>query len=156
MSRYELSEKSLRKLKFLEEKYPIDSLKYRNINIFPLIRLLLSRQSYVEKKNIYYNKILSKFLTFLKIPKFYFDKIRFNQTLKTLNKKNIELVFFSDHLFHYDKIKNKKINLFIDPYLEAVKKNYNTLKIEIVSNNFKKTFKKRNEPFYLKLFSNIT
>ena len=152
MSKYKLFEKNLHKLKFLEKKYPIDSLNFNGINIFPLVRLILARHSNVKRKEFYYNKIKSKFITLLKLPKFYIEKLKFNLNLKHLMNKKIELLFFSDHLFYYDKINGKKINLFIDPYYEILKKKYKALKVEIVSNNFKKLFKKRNEPFYLKLF----
>ncbi len=156
MSRYKLFEKNLHKLKFLEKKYPIDSLNFNGINIFPLVRLILhsnvTRNNYIKRKEFYYNKIKSKFITLFKLPKFYIEKLKFNLSLKQLMSKKIELLFFSDHLFYYDNIKGKKINLFIDPYYEALKKKYKMLKVEIVSNNFKKSFKKRNEPFYLKLF----
>ena len=76
----------------------------------------------------------------------------YNKKIDQLTKKNIKLLFFSDNDFYYDKIKNKKVNFLIDPYYENVKNKYNSLKVEIVSNQFYSSSIKRNEPFYLKLF----
>ena len=60
----------------------------------------------------------------------------YNKKINLLTKKNIKLLFFSDNDFYYDKIKNKKVNFLIDPYYENVKNKYNSLKVEIVSNQF--------------------
>lgn len=138
--------KNLDKLTEIEKKYPINSLVYKNINIIPLIRLSLFRNE--NKNNIKKNNndnIFSKLLTLLKIPKFYQEH---KQLIKKINqlKKKIELVFFSDDIFHYDQVKNKRVNLFIDPYLENLKNKYRSLKVEIVSNQFQKYSIKRNEP----------
>ena len=49
MNKYEVFERNIRKLKDIQKKYPINSLIYRNINIFPLIRLSLFRNEYEDK-----------------------------------------------------------------------------------------------------------
>ena len=53
MSKFNIFEKNIRKLFKLQKKYPINSLIYKKINIFPLIRLSLFRAEYENdiKKN---------------------------------------------------------------------------------------------------------
>ena len=152
MDKIKIYKKNLDRLTEIEKKYPINSLVYKNINIIPLIRSYLLRNesmNNIKKKN---RNFFLKLLTLLKIPKFYNEYIQLNKKINQLSKKKIELVFFSDHLFHYDQIKNKKVNLFIDPYYENLRNKYRSLKVEIVSNQFQEYSIKRNEPFYLKLF----
>ena len=72
MSKFNIFEKNIRKLFKLQKKYPINSLIYKKINIFPLIRLSLFRAEYENdiKKKLITNNIFSKILTLFKILNF--------------------------------------------------------------------------------------
>lgn len=137
-----------------EKDHKYENLEYKNINIIPLIRLILFRNEELNYKNNFIQRsfIISKLKSILKIPYFVFKKFRYSKYLKKIKNKKIDLVFFSDSAFYYDKIKGKKVNLFIDPYFELLKKKYKSIKVEIISHNFYKNEVKRNEPFYLNLF----
>ena len=92
-----------------EKDHKNENLEYKNINIIPLIRLILFRNEELNYKNNFIQRsfIISKLKTILKYLIF-FQKFRYAKYLKKIKNKKIDLVFFSDSAFYYDKIKGKK------------------------------------------------
>lgn len=151
--------KVISKIKLIENNFKDNDLFYRNINIIPLIRSLFfynyqkktSSPSKIFKLKIFLLKLINLF----KLPFYYLKKKEMFNKIENIKKK--DLIFFSNHNFYYDELSNKKVNLFIDPYYEVLKKKYKSLKVEIISNNFeeitrKNEIEKKYKPFYLKLF----
>tara|TARA_Y100000294_G_scaffold177740_1_gene204570 strand:+ start:1090 stop:2568 length:1479 start_codon:yes stop_codon:yes gene_type:complete len=155
MRQKDLYLKNIKLVNILEEKLNKNQLKYKNIKLLPFIRLLLFTESNI-KNIIKLNKknFISRFVFFfLRIHNIIIKKIKYIFDIYKLKKKKIDLIFFSHNQFYYDNIENKKTNLFIDPYFKALKKKFNSLKVEIVPINYKNKNNKLFEPYYLNLLN---
>ncbi|KPA19300.1 hypothetical protein MHK_000472 [Candidatus Magnetomorum sp. HK-1] len=111
------------KIVAIEQSFDVNSVTFKNIKIWPLIRLLL-RQQIGHPHADYLKK--GKYETDKKIVKL--QKEHFAQLSKY---KDTEVLFFSRHEEHFEKLDNKHYNPFLDPMIEFTNRNYNTLKIEI-------------------------
>lgn len=144
----------------IETEFDVNSLTWRNINVWPLIRLLLFSQllhelepinkdnipnyrpiSYLEqfkyllKLPLRINKVVSDFIYLTKTKKTYQDEILKNITSTVEEKQNIDFLFVSFPEYHADKFKGKAYDRFVDPFIDEFKNKYSCLKLEIVTGN---------------------
>ena len=140
----------------IEKKHDVNKFVYKNVNFWPLIRLIfetnetLNQEKYIKTKKSSYKNIVNSIKIFKNnLFNFFLEKRKIN----LLSKKKYQSIFFSNNDFYYDNLKNKKFNAFIDPYYEILKNNQKTLKVEIAASNNKKFDKKLYEPYYLKVYS---
>ena len=127
----------LKSIFYLERKFDINKYKFKNIELWPLVRenFLSQYISQIKKKEI---KDLSTEKITIKSSKLHL-KILINSSYKILRfKKNLNLYrcdfFFLGSLNNfYDSVNNKLYDRFLDPYIELISNDYKWIKVIPVS-----------------------
>lgn len=108
----------------IEQTFNVNSLKYKNLKIWPLIRLAIWERILTPAMT----QVCQKPQSNKKIPAMTLGKEQ-QGLLKKYGKRDI--LFFSRDFEHYEKIAGKYHNIFLDPIIDLVKGRYSFLKMEI-------------------------
>ena len=115
----------------IEQSFDVNSVKYQNLMVWPLIRLTLIQQLIHPEMNFTRKNSQPAELPLLHVE---------NEQLELLSRyNNIDILFFSRSEEHEEQIQEKFYNPYLDPMIDLVKSNYSFLKIERLSNEAQKT-----------------
>ena len=121
---------NLKKILAIEQTFDVNSVQYKELAIWPLIRLHLKQRLYHSDFPCK-SKKLDKKLSFLSPNE---------RTIVEIKKiEHADIVFFSRTVEYNVKINGKYYNPFLNPIMELAKKKYECVNLELISQNIKQT-----------------
>ena len=109
----------------IEATFDVNSLNYKNIHVWPWIRLAIWTQ--LNNPHINYSSTKSS------VSDYTLDNQTINQIIKLKIDKNPDLLFFSRLEDYTDKSNGKFYNRHIDPIIDLIKKELSFVKIELLN-----------------------
>ena len=131
---------NLEKILAIEQTFDVNSVQYKELTIWPLIRLHL-------KQRLYHSNFSCKSKQLDNKNSFLLPNNKTNEEIKKIEQTDI--VFFSRSVEYNVKINGKYYNPFLNPIMELAKNQYEFVNLELISQNTKQTLPRYEETILL-------
>jgi len=133
---------NLEKIEAIEHSFDVNTLEYRGIRLWPMIRLMIDLQLTFPKNN--HTRKVTPING--RIPVIDSKK----EIEKILQKnQNTDIIFFSRPGEHVEKSKDKFYNPYVDPLIDIIRHKYKFLKLEHYTNQSKETLPRTEKTHFI-------
>ena len=145
-------EQFTKKMIEIQNNTDVNSLKYKNIHIWPLVRLLLI-DKLINKREFFIPKIDSIEIIEKKLQNYQYQT---DSLLQNIKSKNIEiLINLNENYQHKIEINGRYYNRFVDSFYDEYK-NKNNIKILAIRNTDNQKFVHKEAKIYIDQIANHT